>query len=125
MSERRQTEPLVEEGKMTTGKQVEANRKNALKSTGPRTWKGKVVSRLNALKHGLQAAQVLLPDEDADEFHELQERLFAELSPEGTLEAQQVERITAMMWRLRRVYRAEAGIFFGRARENVRRKCLP
>ena len=96
---------------MTSRKQVAANRKNALKSSGPRTWKGKVVSGLNALKHGLQAERVLLPDEDPDAFHGLHERLFAELAPEGTLETQLVERMAVMMWRLRRVYRVEAGLF--------------
>ena len=44
---------------MATAKQIEANRLNALKSTGPRTVEGKSASRLNAVTHGLAA---ILPD---------------------------------------------------------------
>jgi hypothetical protein len=43
---------------MTSYRQVEANRRNALKSTGPRTEAGKQVSRRNALRHGLTAETV-------------------------------------------------------------------
>ena len=49
---------------MTCNKQARANRRNARKSTGPKTQKGKAVVRLNALKHGLLPQEVLLPNED-------------------------------------------------------------
>jgi hypothetical protein len=48
--------------------QITANRRNALKSTGPQTRSGKAASRMNALKHGLTAEQVVLFDEDVEEF---------------------------------------------------------
>jgi len=41
---------------MATEKQIAANRRNALKSTGPRTPRGKAFTRLNRLYHGLRAA---------------------------------------------------------------------
>jgi len=44
---------------MTSDKQAEANRRNALKSTGPKTPEGKDAVRLNALKHGLLSQEVL------------------------------------------------------------------
>ncbi len=49
---------------MTTPRQVEANRLNARKSTGPRTAAGKDRSRMNAVTHGLSARTLILPDED-------------------------------------------------------------
>jgi hypothetical protein len=49
--------------------QIEANRRNALRSTGPRTPAGKQASRLNALRHGLRASEVIIPgQEDPEEF---------------------------------------------------------
>jgi hypothetical protein len=41
---------------MTSDKRIAANRRNALRSTGPRTQDGKARSRLNAVKHGLAAS---------------------------------------------------------------------
>ncbi len=96
---------------MTSDRKAEANRQNALMSTGPKTAEGKAAVRLNAVKHGLLSEQVLLPDEDEDALSELSERLRAELQPEGELENLLVDRITAATWRLRRLGRVEAGIF--------------
>ena len=51
---------------MATPAQIEANRLNAKKSTGPRTPQGKAVSSMNALKHGLRANPAPLPHEDPE-----------------------------------------------------------
>jgi len=96
---------------MTSDKQVRANKQNALKSTGPKTPKGKAAVRHNALKHGLLSQEVLLPGEDESAFNELGESLKDELQPVGELENLLVERIIATTWRLRRLGRVEAGIF--------------
>jgi hypothetical protein len=96
---------------MTSDKQIDANRKNAHKSTGPRTPEGKAAVRLNALKHGLLSQETLLPGEDEEVLRELGERLSTELQPVGELENLLVARITAAVWRLRRLGRVEAGIF--------------
>src|SRR5215210_5862045 len=96
---------------MTSPKKTEANRRNALNSTGPKTPKGKAAVRHNAVKHGLLSQDVLLPGEDEAALRELGERLMAELRPEGELENLLVERIVAAHWRLRRLGRVEAGIF--------------
>jgi hypothetical protein len=96
---------------MTSEKQIQANRRNAQKGTGPNTSEGKAAVRHNALKHGLLAEDVLLVGEDRDDLRELGERLIAELRPEGELEDSLVEQIVAARWRLRRLHRVEAGVF--------------
>ena len=92
-------------------KQVQANRRNALKSTGPKTPEGKAAVRLNANKHGLRSQEVLLPGEDEEALKRLDENLRAELQPVGELENLLVDGITAAHWRLRRLRRVEAGVF--------------
>lgn len=96
---------------MTSEKQAEANRRNALKSTGPRTPEGKNAVRLNALKHGLLSQEILLPGEDEETLRELGEHLRAELKPVGVLESLLVDRIVSGYWRLRRMGQVEVGIF--------------
>jgi hypothetical protein len=96
---------------MTSDRKAEANRRNSLKSTGPKTPEGKAAVRLNALKHGLLSREILLPGEDEVALRELGERLRAELQPVGELENLLVDRIIAAYWRLRRLGRVEAGIF--------------
>jgi hypothetical protein len=96
---------------MTSKKQNQANRQNALKSTGPKTPEGKASARLNATKHGLLSQEVLLQGEDEAALKELGERLRAELQPVGEMESQLVKRIIDATWRLRRLSRVEAGIF--------------
>jgi hypothetical protein len=94
-----------------SSKQLAANRRNAARSTGPKSQQGKEAVKRNALKHGLLAKEALLPGEDADSFQELSERLHAEWQPEGAIETVLVERIVGGHWRLQRLQRVEAGIF--------------
>jgi len=53
---------------MATAAQIAANCLNAQKSTGPRTPAGKAAIRFNALQHGLDAASILIPGEDPEEY---------------------------------------------------------
>ena len=96
---------------MTTEKQIEANRKNAKKSTGPKTEEGKARSSQNAMKHGLTAGNIVLPGEDMDYFEQFRFGLFDELRPEGALETQLVLRLAAQQWRLQRIPAIEAGLW--------------
>ncbi len=94
----------------TSAKQIEANRKNALNSTGPTTPEGKRASRLNALKHGLRATQVIIPgQEDPAEFEAILRELCEDWEPEGHTETHLVEQIGLAEFRLRRAHRAELG----------------
>ena len=96
---------------MTSEKQTQANRRNALKSTGPKTPEGKTTVRLNAKKHGLLSREALLPGEDEQALEELDENLRADVQPVGELEDLLVDRIVSAHWRLRRLGRVESGIF--------------
>ncbi len=91
---------------MTTEKQLIANRANALKG-GVKTVEGKLVSRMNAVSHGIFARDAILPGEDAALLNELQEKITAELQPVGELETILVQRIITSTWRLKRVIRTE------------------
>jgi hypothetical protein len=105
------TKRLPESGKVTSDKQIRANRQNALKSTGPKSPGGKAAARRNALTHGLLSTEMLLPGEDEAALVELCGRLIEEPRPVGELEGLLVERIIGAVWRLRRLGRVEAGIF--------------
>jgi hypothetical protein len=96
---------------MTSIKQIEANRRNALQSTGPKTAEGKAVVALNAMKHGLLSRELLLPGEDGTDLSEFAENPRAQLAPVGALESLFVDRIIAAVWRLRRLIRVETGLF--------------
>lgn len=95
---------------MTTQKQLQANRRNAVKATGPRTREGKTKSSRNALKHGLLSKQIILPDEAAGDFDSLHRGIQAHLEPEGELECEMVYRLAHDFWRLRRIGRIEAEV---------------
>jgi len=95
---------------MTSTAQIEANRRNAQESTGPRTPEGKAASRLNALRHGLAAKQVIVLGEKAEDFEAFHAEMHAALDPADALEEQLAERIVLCAWRLRRACRAEAGV---------------
>jgi hypothetical protein len=103
-------------GTMTSERQKAANRANALHSTGPKTQEGKAVVRLNALRHGLLARDVVLPGEDADAFEDLLNQVRAELSPVGPIEELLVDRVVNIMWRLRRLAGAETALVDWRVR---------
>lgn len=99
--------------KPTSEKQLAANRRNALKSTGPRTPQGRAVSKRNALKHGILSKQVLVQglnlEESERELKALHLRFWEELRPEGPIEEMLVDQIVTAHWRLRRALRAESG----------------
>jgi hypothetical protein len=89
-----------------------ASRQNGAKSCGPKTEEGKARSAQNALKHGLRAQKYLvLPDEDATEFAQLEATLVEELAPVGALQAVLARRVAVAAWRLARADHIEAELF--------------
>ena len=95
---------------MATIKQINANRKNALLSKGPKTNLGKINSSKNSLKHGLTAKQLVI-GEDINEFEKYRDHMIEALKPEGILEEQVVFKIIDVGFRLRRIGGIEAGIY--------------
>ena len=98
---------------MASAKQIAANRNNAQKSTGPKTSAGKDVAKLNAVKHGLHARNVVLrgqhDNERMREFQKLHQRYWDHYAPAGPVEEMLVERIVTTYWRLHRVLISERG----------------
>ncbi len=117
---------------MPSDAQIDANRRNARNSTGPRTGAGKERSRRNALRHGLAAEHILILDEDVDDFLRFSAALKQALDPAGEAETVLCDRIVMGNWRLRRVWRQEAAslneeaikIAHREAREEIYEKVL-
>jgi hypothetical protein len=93
---------------MATAAQINANRLNAQKSTGPRTVEGKAASSLNALKHGADAASIILPGEDPALYNQIAAEYARDIRPYGALEQFQVDTLIRTDWQRRRLQRIEA-----------------
>src|ERR1035438_6892600 len=94
-------------------RKIQANRQNALRSTGPRTERGKRTSARNATKHGVLAREVVNTagdgKESSEDFHDLLQQLNQEYQPVGIVEDSFVQTIATCLWRKARVLRAENG----------------
>jgi hypothetical protein len=96
---------------MTSYRQIEANRRNALKSTGPKTEAGKQVSRCNAVRHGLTAETVIGVLEDAEDYKAFELAITADYDAQSAVERELVLRLASLLWRLRRATTVETGLF--------------
>ena len=96
---------------MSTEAQIQANRQNAQKSTGPRTPEGKAAVSQNALKHGLRARHAVIVGEDPGQFETHRDQLLAELAPQGPLESALAHRAVGLAWRLQRAERLQNEAF--------------
>jgi hypothetical protein len=92
-------------------KQLEANRRNAQRSTGPRTDEGKARSSRNNLRHGLTGQVTVLPSEDREAHDAFCNRLIAGFNPATPIEDQLAHSIAEDSWRLNRVAAIENNIF--------------
>src|SRR4051794_18398249 len=101
---------------MATNKQIEANRRNATRSTGPKTEQGKQASKANAWKHGLAAKNMLyspMRHEDHNAFHQMRNELMQSWQPAGLKEEQLVDMIASAYNRMQRLEKIEAGYMDG------------
>jgi len=92
---------------MATAAQIEANRRNSQKSTGPKTERGNDRARGNAVTHGLTARTIMpvLPQEDIKELEEKTQQAIAARKPRDPLEHDQVCRAVRLSWELDRAER--------------------
>jgi hypothetical protein len=96
---------------MSSLKQIEANRRNALKSTGPTTPEGKRRSRCNGVRHGLTAETVIATVEDAEDYRAFEAAVIADYDVESAVERELVLRLASVLWRLRHATGIETAIF--------------
>jgi hypothetical protein len=91
-----------------SARKLRANRRNARKSTGPRTSEGKSKACLNALTHGLcSAKEILLPHEKEADFLALRDAILEDLHPTDAIEISIAQRMILARWKLRRMRDAE------------------
>jgi hypothetical protein len=95
---------------MTTIRQIEANRRNALKSTGPMTDAGKQRSRRNAVRHGLTAETVIAELEDAEDYKAFELAVTSDFDAPTAVERELVLRLASLLWRLRRATAIQTGL---------------
>jgi hypothetical protein len=96
---------------VTSFRQIEANRRNASKSTGPKTEAGKQQSRCNAVRHGLTAETVIGALEDAGDYQAFEATIIADYDAQSAVERELVLRLASLLWRLRRATMMETGLF--------------
>jgi hypothetical protein len=96
---------------MASLKQIEANRLNAQKSTGPRTSEGKAVSRFNALKAGIDASAEAIPGEDPEELRALAAEYYQRFTPDRPEHYALVDALISSDWLLRRLRKIEAQLW--------------
>jgi hypothetical protein len=94
---------------MTSFRQIDANRRNARKSTGPSTEEGKRRSRCNAIRHGLTAETVIGALEDAEDYKAFEAAIIADYDAQSAVERELVLRL-ASLW-LRRATTMETALF--------------
>ncbi len=95
---------------MATISQINANRRNALKSTGPKTPAGKVRASLNALRHGFTSKQIVLNTEDEAAFQTFHAEFVDEYQPSSPTERMLVDEVAVAAWRLRRMQSLETAL---------------
>jgi hypothetical protein len=91
---------------MATEKQINANRQNAQKSTGPKSDEGKAAVSQNAVKHGIFSQSVIKGENEAD-YEAFHNKMVAEMKPVGPTEILLAARIVGLWWRLERAERIQ------------------
>ncbi|MGA2705320.1 MAG: hypothetical protein ABSH35_30075 [Isosphaeraceae bacterium] len=107
---------------MATAAQIEANRRNARKSTGPTTERGKARAKLNAITHGMTAWTIMpvLPQEDPKELEDKTQQAITAMKPRNPLEHDLVCRAVRLLGELDRAERVATAHLAHRVRMATR-----
>jgi hypothetical protein len=92
---------------MSSQRQIEANRRNALKSTGPTSATGKAASSMNALKSGIHAKSLILPSEKLADLEQLIDDYYQRHNPDSPEARFYLDEVIHCEWLLRRYRTAE------------------
>jgi transposase len=95
---------------MTSFRQIEANRRNALRSTGPKTEAGKRRSRRNAFRHGLTAETVVAALEDIEDYQAFEAAVAVDYDARTAVQRELVLRVASLLWRMRRATAIETDL---------------
>lgn len=96
---------------MSSKRKIDSAHANGAKSHGPVTEEGRKISSMNALKHGLTAATVVLPNESAEDFQALMDAYIEQFEPQSAVELDLVVEMVNAKWRQRRLWAVEAFFF--------------
>jgi hypothetical protein len=98
---------------MISPEKLAANQANAQNSTGPKTPEGKATSAQNSRTHGLYSNDLLVANEDKDEFNTMHLKLEVDIRPQGALEQILFTELVIASWQLRRIGRMETELSAG------------
>ena len=101
---------FLHEARCPPNVKIEANRRNAAKSTGPRSVEGKAVSSRNALQSGIDAESTIITGEDSEALAQLTETFYRDHQPRSAMECALLDNIIRDTWRLTRFFRIDAEI---------------
>ncbi len=96
---------------LISDKSHQSNRRNAQRSTGPKTAEGKKASSLNAVTYGLRSRSLIITGEDPADYQQLWDSLAAEWQPETHTERLYLEQVTVSQWLLARMARSEYQVY--------------
>jgi hypothetical protein len=96
--------------KIISQRKIEANRRNAKKSTGPKTEEGKARSAMNSIKYGIYSDKYLIKDESYEEFHNYRKKILKCLNPTNAVLFDMATHVVSNGWEYQRCTLLESKI---------------
>jgi len=109
--------------KLISQRKIEANRRNAKKSTGPKTVEGKAKSAMNSIKYGIYSDKYLIKDESYDEFDNYRRKILKCLNPTNAVLFDMATHVVSNGWEYQRCTLLESKILNSKSlKHNAERK---
>jgi hypothetical protein len=96
--------------KIISQRKIEANRRNAKKSTGPKTEEGKARSAMNSIKYGIYSDKYLIKDESYEEFDNYRRKILKCLNPTNAVLFDMATHVVSNGWEYQRCTLLESKI---------------